>query len=63
MAGKQFSAKSGKCLSGCPEGIKIRRNHSLLRHFQDKYIFVSYAEIQNGRQKWCQNNFWKKIAI
>ena len=25
-------------------------------------VFAFYAEIQDGRQKWQENNFWEKVA-
>ena len=36
------------------------QNHFLLLHFQDKCIFAVYAEIQDGPQKWQENNFGEK---
>ena len=30
--------------------------------FRDKCIFAFYVEIQNGHQKWRENNFWPKLA-
>ena len=32
-------------------------------HFQDKCIFVFYPEIQDGRQKCQENDFWGKSPV
>ena len=42
------------------EGQKFRRNCSILHRFRDKCINVFYTEIQDGCQKWRENNFRKK---
>ena len=34
-------------------------NHSISHRFQDKCIFVFYAEIQDGCKKWQEKNFGK----
>ena len=33
-----------------------------LHHFRDKHIFAFYTEIQDGRQKWQENNVWETVA-
>ena len=34
---------------------------ALISHrYQDKCIFTLYIEIQDGRQKWRENDFWQK---
>ena len=45
------------------EGKKFRRNRSISHHFQDKCVYVFYAEIQDGCQKWRENDFWKKSPV
>ena len=45
------------------EGQKFRQNRSILHRFRDKCIYVFYAEIQDGCQKWRENNFWKKLPV
>ena len=40
-----------------PFGPKILSNR-----FQDKYIFAFYPEIQDGHQKWRENDFWQTVA-
>ena len=41
-------------------GQTFQQNRSISHPFQDKYGFAFYAEIQDGRQKWRENNFWEK---
>ena len=31
--------------------------------FRDKHIFAFYAEIQDGHQKWWENDFWEQLQI
>ena len=45
------------------EGQKFLRNCSILHPFRDKCIYVYYAEIQDGCQKWQENDFWKKSPV
>ena len=33
-----------------------------LQDFIDEYVFF-YAEIQDGRQKWRENNFWENSPL
>ena len=42
------------------EGQKFRRNCSISHSFRDKCVYVFYAGIHDGCQKWGENNFWKK---
>ena len=44
-------------------GQKFSRNRSILLHFRDKHVFVFYAEIQDVRQKWRENDFWGKSPV
>ena len=39
-------------------GKKIFAKCSISHHFRDKHVFVFYAEIQDGHQKWWKNNFY-----
>ena len=42
---------------------KIRRNRSVSHRFRDKCVFAFYAEIQDGCQKWWENNFWENSPV
>ena len=44
-------------------GQKFCGNRSISLHFQDKQVFVFNAEIQDGCQKWQENNFWEKSEV
>ena len=63
MAGKRFVGKAASSLSRYPVGQKFCRNHSISLHFRDKHYFAFYAEIQDGRQKWRENDLWKKLLV
>ena len=43
-------------------GKKFRQNRSSTHRLWDKYIFAFYAEGQDGRQKWRENDFLQKLA-
>ena len=32
-------------------------------HYRDKCVFAFYAEIQDGRQKWWENDFCEKLPV
>ena len=40
---------------------KFHRNYSISYCFQDKCIFVFYAEIQDGCQIWQETDLWQKV--
>ena len=42
---------------------KFRQNRSSSHCFQNKRIFTFYAEIQDGRQKWRENDFGENLAV
>ena len=63
VAGKQFLQKVARRLCRSPVGQKFCRNRSILFRFRDKHVFVIYAEIQDGCQKWRENNFCKKSPV
>ena len=42
---------------------KFGRNSSFLLRFRNKRVFAFYAEIQDGRQKWRENDFWEKSPV
>ena len=46
-----------------PVGQKFCRNRSILLRFQDKRLIVFNAEIQDGCQKWQENNIWEKSVV
>ena len=61
--GKRFLGKVTSRLCRYPVGQKFRRNHSISIRFRDKHFFAFYAEIQDGRQKWRETNYWKKLLL
>ena len=63
MAGKRFLGKVGSRLCRYPVGQKFRRNRSISLHFRDKHVFVFNTEIQDGRQKWRENDVCKKSSV
>ena len=44
-------------------GQKFCRNRSISLPFRDKRVFAFKAEIQDGRQKWRENDFWEKSPV
>ena len=46
-----------------PVGQTFCRNRSISLRFQDKQVFVFNAEIQDGCQKWQENDFCEKLPI
>ena len=44
-------------------GQKFPRNRSISLCFRDKHIFAFNTEIQDGRQKWQENNFYEKSSV
>ena len=63
VAGKQFLQNVADRLHRYPADQKIRPNRSISLCFQDKHVFVFNAEIQDGHQKWRENNFCKMSPI
>ena len=63
MAGKQLLRRVASRLCRYPGDQKFCLNRSISLHFRDKHSFVFKAEIQDGRQKWRENNFWEKSPI
>ena len=61
--GKQFLRKVASRLCKYPAVQKVRRNRSISLRFRDKHIFAFKAEIQDGRQKWRENDFWEKLPV
>ena len=43
-----------------PAGQKFHRNHTISHRFRDRCVFPFYTEIQDGYQKWRENNFLAK---
>ena len=60
---KTIFRKIASRLCRYPAGQKFRRNHSISLSFQDKWVFVFNPEIQDGCQKWQENDFWEKSAV
>ena len=52
MAGKQFLGNVG-----------VHSADTLCVKNFVEWVFVFYAEIQDGRQKWRENNFWEKSPV
>ena len=50
-------------LCGFPAGQNFRQNCSIALRFRDKRVFAFNAEIQDGHQKWRENDFCKKWAV
>ena len=44
-------------------GQKFCRNRSISLRFRDKLVFAFNAEIQDGRQKWRENDFLEKSPV
>ena len=60
VVGKHFFQIVASRLGLYPVGKKFRRNRSISFCFQDKRVFAFYTKIQDDRQKWRENDFWKK---
>ena len=58
---KQFLEKKSPVYSADTLEVKHFVKITISHRFQDKCIFAFYAEIQDGRQKWQENNFWEKL--
>ena len=58
-----MAAKSGVKRTRYPVGQKFRQNRSILLHFRDKHVFAFNAAIQDGCQKWWENDFCKKSPV
>ena len=61
--GKQFLGKVASTLCRYPVGQTFCQNRSILLCFQDKLVFALNAELEDGHQKWRENDFWKKWLI
>ena len=62
--GKRLLGKVTSRLCIYPVGQKFSQNRSYISlHFRDKRIFAFNAEIQDVRQKWWKNEFWKKSPV
>ena len=60
---KIFLRKVASGLYKYPVGQKFCRNRFISLRFRDKHIFLFKTEIQDGRQKWRENNFWEKSPV
>ena len=58
--GKTIFGKNRQYTLQIPCGSKIS---SKSLRFRDKHVFAFNAEIQDGRQKWRENNFCKKLPV
>ena len=63
VAGKPFLTKVASRVCIYPGGQKFCRNRSISLRFRDKRVFAFYAEIQDGHQKWRENNFCEKLPV
>ena len=46
-----------------PGGKKFRPNRCISHRFPDECVFTFYAEIQDGRQKWQENDFGENSPV
>ena len=58
-----FWEKSPVDSATLPGGKKFRPNRCISHRFPDKCVFTFYAEIQDGRQKWQENDFWENMPV
>ena len=58
-----FLEKVASRLYRYPGGKKFWRKRSIWHRFPDKCVFALYAEIQDGHQKWRENNFGEKSPV
>ena len=56
----KMATKNGHSINSLGGGQKFRQNHFISHHFLDKCTFAFYTEIEDGHQKWQENNFWEK---
>ena len=61
--GEMFLRKVTSRLHRFPADQKCRRNRSVSLRFRDKRVFAFNAEIQDGCQKWMENNFCEKSPV
>ena len=57
---KTIFGKSRQLTLLIPWRSKIRQNHSISHRFPDKCVL---AEIQDGRQKWQDIDFWERSPV
>ena len=43
--------------------LRVKNFVEISLRFRDKLVFAFYAEIQDGRQKWRENDFCKKLPV
>ena len=58
-----FLRKDASRLCRYPAGQKFCQNCSISPRFRDKRVFAIKAEIQDGHQKWRENDFWEKSPV
>ena len=61
--GKTFLRKVASRLRSYPSGQKFRRTRSISLHFWNKRVFAFNSEIQDGSQKWQENNICEKLPV
>ena len=54
-----MAVKSGSRLCSYP----VRQNRSISLHFRNKRVFAFNAKIQDGHQKWQENDFCEKLPV
>ena len=62
-AGKRLLKKVVSRLCMYPAHQKFHQNRSTLHRFRGKFVFLFYAEIQDGHQKWRESDFWEKLPV
>ena len=60
---KTLLGKVARRLCRYPLGQKFCRNRSISLCFRDKLIFAVKVEIQDGHQKWQENDVCKKYPV
>ena len=63
MARKTIFGKSHQLTLLIPWGQNFQRNRSSMHSFRDKCVYVFFAEIHDGRQKWRENDLWEISSV
>ena len=63
MADKRFLQKVASRLHRHPVGQNFHQKRSTSLRYRDKRVFAFNAEIQDGRQKWRENDVYEKLPV
>ena len=58
-----FCEKSPADYADTLQGSEFCQNRSISHRYWDKLVFVFYAEIQDGHQKWQETEFWEELPV